>query len=159
MLGFKLGLLYGMVLGAPVGYPLRYSINIFLAWNFAIHLVHGKDLWFMIGTGEGYLVGLSLGLPLGSPLDSPNPVSELPDTLLGAPLGLWFGSEVARCLCYFQRLMDLHEDNFWGVGISCVPTSGYSIASKINSVKYFQLMELLKLSLLPTCLIPTSGGR
>ena len=26
----------------------------------------------MIGTVEGYLVGLSLGLPIGSPFDSPN---------------------------------------------------------------------------------------
>ena len=63
----------------------------------------------MIGTGEVSLVDLSLGLPLGYPLDSTNPVDELHDTLLGAPLGLWFGSEATRCMCYCFRLMDLHE--------------------------------------------------
>ena len=53
----------------------------------------------IIGTGEGSLVGLSLGLPLGSPLDSSNTEAELPSTILGAPLGLWFGSESAMSLC------------------------------------------------------------
>ena len=41
----------------------------------------------MIGTWEGYLVGLSLVIQLGSPLDSPNPGSDLPGMLLGAPPG------------------------------------------------------------------------
>ena len=45
----------------------------------------------MIGTGGRYLVGLSVGIPLGSPLESPNPDNQMPDTLLGAPLGSWFG--------------------------------------------------------------------
>ena len=48
----------------------------------------------MIGTGERSLVDLPLGLPLGSPLESPNTGYDLPDTLLGLPLGLWFGSDV-----------------------------------------------------------------
>ena len=55
----------------------------------------GRMSGLMIGTGEGSLVGLSLGLPLGSPLEYPNPGDDLPVMLLGAPLGLWFGSQVA----------------------------------------------------------------
>ena len=42
----------------------------------------------MIGTGGGNLVGLSLGLTLVSPLESPNSGSELPEMLMGVPLGL-----------------------------------------------------------------------
>ena len=48
----------------------------------------------MIGTGEAYLVGLSLGITFVSPLDLPNLESELPGTLIGCPLGLCFGSDV-----------------------------------------------------------------
>ena len=77
----------------------------------------------MIGNGEGYSVGLSLGLLIGLTLDSPNPGAELPVTLLGVPIGLWFGSEADRRLCYLQLLMDCHGASFWGVGIYCVPTS------------------------------------
>ena len=84
----------------------------------------------MIGTDEGSVVGLSLVFPLGSPLDSPNPGADLSGTLLYAPLGLWFFSDVV-----------------WGVGIYFVPPSGSSIASKMNSVRYCQLVEILTLSL------------
>ena len=97
-----------MVLVVNVGSTLGYSINIFLdlelfnsfgTWKvylvgFLLRTMDG----LMIGTGEGSLVGLSLVLPLVYPLESPNTGSELYDTLLGSPLGLWFGSEVARCL-------------------------------------------------------------
>ena len=48
----------------------------------------------IIDTVEGYLVVLSLGLPLGSPLDSPNTGAQLPVMVMGALLGLWFGSDV-----------------------------------------------------------------
>ena len=41
----------------------------------------------MIGNGEVSLIGLSMGFPLGTPLESPNPIDEMPDTLLGAPMG------------------------------------------------------------------------
>ena len=64
----------------------------------------------MIGTREGYLFGLSLGLTLGTALEPTNPGSDLPVTLLGVPIRLWFGSEVVRCLCFYRRLMDFHED-------------------------------------------------
>ena len=77
----------------------------------------------MIGTDEGSVVGLSLVFPLGSPLDSPNPGADLSGTLLYAPLGLWFFFDVV-----------------WGVGIYFVPPSGSSIASKMNSVRYCQLV-------------------
>ena len=90
----------------------------------------GPMAGFVIGTGEVYLVGLSLGFPLGYPLDYPNPGAELSGTLLVASLGLWFFSDMV-----------------WGVGISCVPPFGSFIASKMNSVRYCQLMEFLKLSL------------
>ena len=76
------------------------------------------------------------------PLDSPNPGADSTGTLMGAPLGLWFVSDV-----------------FWGVGIYCVPPFGAFITYKINSVRYCHLVEFLTLSLSTTWLIPTSGGR
>ena len=88
------------------------------------------------------MVGLSLRLSLASLLEYPSPGDELTDMLLGVPLGLWFGSDVV-----------------WEVGIYCVPPYGYFITSKINSVRYCQLMELLTLSLSPTWFIPHFGGR
>ena len=83
MLVFKIGLSDDVVMEAYVGYILGYSINMFL--------------------------GLSLGLPLGSPLDSPNAVADLPGKFLGTPLGLCFGSEASRCLCYCRCLVDFHK--------------------------------------------------
>ena len=76
----------------------------------------------MIVTEEVYLVGLSLGLQLGYPLEYTNTGADLPGTLLVAPLGLWFGSELFTFLCCYHRLMDLHEATCWRVGISCVPS-------------------------------------
>ena len=59
-----------MVLGAPVGYPLGYYINILLGlaffnslgtWEGSLVVVSLVPLvGLIIGTGEGYLVGLSL---------------------------------------------------------------------------------------------------
>ena len=64
-----------MVLGAPVGYPLGYYINMLLGlelcnffgiWEVSLVVVSpGTLVGLTIGTGEGYLVGLSLGIPLG----------------------------------------------------------------------------------------------
>ena len=71
----------------------------------------------MIGTGEGYLVGLPLGLPLGSPLNYPNLGADMPSILMGVPLGLWFGSDMV-----------------WWLGIYFAPSSRYLITSKMNSV-------------------------
>ena len=68
----------------------------------------------MIGTVEGSLVGLSLGLTRVSPLESKNIEAELPDMLLGAPLGLCFGSEAVGYMCCCHRLMDFHESTCWG---------------------------------------------
>ena len=59
----------------------------------------GAMVVFMIGTGYGSLVGLSMGLPLGSPPKYPNTGDALPIILLGEPLGLWFESEAARYWC------------------------------------------------------------
>ena len=158
-----------MVLGAPVGYPLWYSINMLLglelcyyfgAWEGYFVEVSLVTLYgLMIGTLEGSLVGISLGIPLGYPLKYPNPGAELPGMLLSAPIGLWFSSEAVRCLCFCRSLMNWHEFTWWGVGISCVHPCGCFITSKINSIRYYKLLELLTLSLPPTWLIPTSGGR
>ena len=151
-MGFEPGLPVGMVLGSLVGFPLGYPINMLLG----LSLFNSFGIWegylvevsintlvgLMIGTGERSLVVLSLELPRVSPLESPNPGADLSGTLLGSPLGLWFGSEV-----------------FWEVGISCVPPYGALITYKMTSVRYFQLQELLNLSLSPTLMISTSGGR
>ena len=64
----------------------------------------------------------------------------MPGTLMGAHIGLWFGSDMVL-----------------GVGISCVPPTGFFKTSKTNSVSYFQLLKLLTLSLSPTWLITNSG--
>ena len=100
-LRFELEFTVGMVIGAPVGYPIEYSIimllelalgNYFGTWERSLVGVSLDTLTgLMIGTGEVSLVGLSLGLPLGSLLESPNNGAYMPGTLLGVPLGLWFG--------------------------------------------------------------------
>ena len=79
-------------MGSPVGYTLGYSINMLLglalensfrSWEGYLVVVSLVPLdGLVIGTGEGYLAGLSLRLPLGYPLDSPNPVLELPGMIL-----------------------------------------------------------------------------
>ena len=55
----------------------------------------------VIGTGEEYLVGLSLGLTIGPPIEYPDPGAELHGTLMVLPLGLCFCFEAVRCLCCF----------------------------------------------------------
>ena len=69
----------------------------------------------MIGIGEGFSVGLSLVLSLVSPLEPPNHGSELPSTLMGAPRGLRFVSEVIRYWYFCHRPMDFPKDT-WGGG-------------------------------------------
>ena len=158
-----------MVLIAPVGYPLGYSINIFLGlvidnyfgtWEGSLVVVSlGALAGLVVVTGEGYFFVLSLLLPREYPFYSPNPGAELPGTLMGYTLGLFFGYEAVVCLCSCLRLMDFHKATCWGVGISCVPPSGYFITSKESSVRYFQLLDLITLSVFTTWLITTSGGR
>ena len=121
-LGFERIFSVDMVLGTPVGSPLGYSMNMLLRlalWNYfgtlevslvGVSIVTLDGL--MIGTGEVSLVGLSLEIPLGSPLESPNPGSGLPGTLLGTPLGLWFGYELVMCLCCRRQLMDFHKSDW-----------------------------------------------
>ena len=101
----------------------------------------------MVGTGEGYFVGLSLELTLGYSLESQNTGAELPVTLLGESLGLWFVSEEIRCWCFCHRLMDFRKATCWGVGISFVPTYGALTPSNTNSVEYCQLLEFLTLEI------------
>ena len=113
-----------MVLGSPVVCTLLYYINIFLGLalcnsfgireGYLVGISIGTLVGLMIGNGEVSLVGLSLGLTLGSPLDSPNPGAELPGTLMGVPLGFWFGSEALRCLCCFCLIMYFQEATCWG---------------------------------------------
>ena len=95
-LSFELGLSVEMVLVEPVGYSLAYSINMFLVLSFVYSFVTWELylvvvllvtlVGLVIGTGEVYLVELSLGLLLEYLLESPNNGAGLPDTLLGAPL-------------------------------------------------------------------------
>ena len=98
-----------MVLGAPVGSLFSYSINMLLGLELGNYFgkwegyLVGVSLvtlvGLMIGTREGCFAGLILGVSLGSPLESKKSGSELPATILGAPLGLWFVYEVVSCLC------------------------------------------------------------
>ena len=161
-----------MVMGSSVVSPLGYQTSM-------LHgLAHGNYLGtregslvevslgsmasLMIGTVEGYLVGLSLGLPHVSPIEFPNPGADLPVTLLGKPLGLLFGSEAVRFWCCCQCVMDRHEANCargGEVDISCVLHFGALITSNMNSVRYFQHLELLTLELSTTWLIIYSEGR
>ena len=108
-----------MVLGSPVGYPFEDSISMLLGlaldnysvtWEgYLVGVSLGTLDGLMIGTGKGYLVGLSLGLPLGYPLESLNLGAGLPGTLMGAPLGLWFGSKAVSYRCCFRYLTDYCE--------------------------------------------------
>ena len=78
---------------------------------------------------------------------------------MGAPLWLWFGYEAVICKCCCRRLTNFGKSTCWGVGISRAPAYGALITSNMNSVRYCQLMEFLTLSLSPTWLIHSSGGR
>ena len=86
-------------------------------------------------------------------------------TLLGTPLGLMFIFNTNRYYSSFRHLTDRHMDCYYygstcvGVGISCAPTSGAVIESKIKSIKYFQLLEFSTLSISPAWLVPYSRGR
>ena len=100
-----------------------------------------------------------MGVTLVYPLESPNPGAGLPDMLLGAPLGLWFGSEAVMCWCFYRCVTYFRKDTWWGVGIYCVPPSGALITSNMNSLRYLQILDFLTLVLLPNLLILSSGGR
>ena len=113
----------------------------------------------MIGTVEGYLVSLSLVLPIVFPLEYPNTESDLPGMLLGKPLGLWFGSEAVGYLCFFCRFTYLFKATFWGVSISCIHPYRALIKSSMNSLRYYQIMELITLSPSSTWLIFFSWWR
>ena len=95
-----------------IGLKLGNSFGTWGGYLVGVSLVTLRGL--TIGTGEGYLVGLSLGLTIGPLLESTNPVSMLYLTLLGEPIGLWFGygAVIYRCSCC--RLADCHEATFQG---------------------------------------------
>ena len=113
-----------MMLEEPIVYTLEYLIVIFLG----LALENSFGTWegysvlvslvtvgrFIIGTGEGYLVSLSLGFSLGSLIESKNTFSVLTVMLLGASLGLWFRSEVVGYNCSCRLFVDLHYDNCGG---------------------------------------------
>ena len=56
----------------------------------------GTLVGLIIGTGEVCFVGLSLVFPFGNPLESTNTGVDMPSTLMGNSLGLWFGYEAVR---------------------------------------------------------------
>ena len=74
-MGFELGSLSGVDLGATFGYPIEDSfeviigfalVNNFVKWEAYFVLVSLSALGgFIIGTKEGYLVGLLLVITLG----------------------------------------------------------------------------------------------
>ena len=112
----------------------------------------------MISTKERSLVWFSLGLTIGYLLESTNLESELPGMLLGAPPGLWFGSDAVMWRCCW-RLTGCRKATLWGVDIYWVPPYGALITSNMKSVRYWQLLEFLNFSLSPTWLIPSTGER
>ena len=85
-------------------------MNFFGIWErYLVGFSLGPLADLMLSTSKGSLVGLSLLITIGYPLESLNTGAYLPETLLGTPLALKFGSEAARCLCCCRRLMDFHE--------------------------------------------------
>ena len=73
-------------------------------WSFTCHTDWIDDWhWRSI---FGWLINRTY---IGSPLEYPNPRSVMPFKLLGAPIGLWCGSEALSYLCCFFRLMDFHK--------------------------------------------------
>ena len=138
----KLGLSVGTVMGAHVGYPLGYSINMFLGLALGnlfvtregslVGVSLGILVGFMIGTVEGSLVGLSLGITLRSLPIYPNPGANLHVTILGAPLGLWYGSEAVRCWCYYFRLTDFCEDTCAGARAGKGGEGGYVFFASLH---------------------------
>ena len=109
-----------MVLGAPVGYTLEESIGVFIGLSLGnpfgtleisfTGVSPGKMGDLMIDTKEVSLVVLSMGIPIVSLLKFQNCGDVMPGTLLGDPLGLWFGSEAVRYWCSCRRLTDFSED-------------------------------------------------
>ena len=87
---------------------------------------------------------------------------------MGAPLGFRCGSEAGSCWFYFCRHVDRHMDFYChkynygggggGVGIFFSPPYGFLVTSNMNSVSYFQLLELITLVIPFTYLVPFSGG-
>ena len=148
-----------MVLGAPVGYTLEESIGVFIGLSLGnpfgtleisfTGVSPGKMGDLMIDTKEVSLVVLSMGIPIVSLLKFQNCGDVMPGTLLGDPLGLWFGSEAVRYWCSCRRLTDFSEDTCGRGGISCIPSSGAVITYNMNSVIFFQLLELITLALSP----------
>ena len=130
-MGFSLVTLVGLMIGTG-------EVSLVL-------VLFGTLVDLIIGTGELSLVGLSLGLPHGYPLESTNTGVDMPGTLMGASLGLWFLYEAVRCRywCSWCRLMDCRKATCGGVIIYCIPPSVSLITSNMNSLRYCQLLELL----------------
>ena len=145
-LGFELGSSVHMVLGAPVVTPLKVSISMFLAWNLALSLEHGKYLWlefhlahwvtWWLALGKDILLAYHLYFQLGTHL---NPqivymwcLACFWARFLGCGLSLnWSGVGVPDSA--FRTSVKLLEGRGGGgVGISCVPPSGAIIPSHMN---------------------------
>ena len=137
-----------MVLGTPIGYQLGNSISMLLdlvrGTSFGIweRTLVGVSLvtivWLMIGTGEGYLVGLSLVLPLGSPLESPNP---------GNMLGSLFGSinDMTLDISLWNPLVSLCG-SIWHVNWRCSWIVAWKILLRLKLVPLFDLNMTWNLS-------------
>ena len=78
---------------------------------------------------------------------------------MGAPLRLWFGSEVVRYLYSFRRSQTGTNQLVGGGGIFCAPPFGSNITSNMNSTSHYRLLEFLTLAFSPISLVPSFGGR
>ena len=98
-LGFELGSPVDMVLGVYVRSPLRYSINMLFGLEFFNCLCTSEEslVRFLLVPLSGLMISIIeilTGLPLVYSLEYTNPGYYLPGMLLGAPLRLWFLSDV-----------------------------------------------------------------
>ena len=97
-----------------IRFALGNSFGTWVGYLVGVSLVKMGGL--LIGTGELFLVGLSMVFTLGYLLESPNPGSVLPGTLIETPIGFWFGSEAVRYWCSCRRLTDFRKYTYRGWG-------------------------------------------
>ena len=134
---------------------LYIQLTCYLDWHFSITLSHLKDLWLkfhLLHLLDWWLVlnkDIWLAYHWGFHLDPhlnqfPNPGGDLTGMLLGAPLGLWFGSELFRCGCcenisnkfqiyfetHFLLLKTLLDRNKLNSSLSCRTQSAKRILDK-----------------------------
>ena len=163
---FELVLSVVMVMGSPFQYPLVCSINmllILLLGNSSVPL-KGSSVGFNLANWMSWWLVLDKDLWFTS-----HWVFHL-DTYWNLQI-LELCRMACYCVCLWGFGLSLKRSGVSvsvstslivakllvrGVGIFCLPPYGALITYNMNSVRYFQLLELLNLPLSPTWLIPTS---